>query len=208
MKKSLVSLVLSLSLASSLVAEESGAFFGIGIGSGWANAKIRLGAANDDRHGSGLSFEAVAGYKQFFTQNFGLRYYANISQASFKNQNPGTTSVMNYGANIDMLVNFVDSQTSSFGAFLGVGVGANTWSGHVVDELERLELSLKKTLLDTSLNIGLRSVIDSRHSVEGIVRVPLLSNTLYSSNDLAGYGKAEAKAIRSANIGVRYILNF
>lgn len=208
MKKSLISLVLSLSLASSLVAEESGAFFGIGIGSGWANAKIRLSNIfNDDSHGSGLSFEAVAGYKQFFTQNFGLRYYANISQASFKNQNPGTTSVMNYGANIDMLVNFVDSQTSSFGAFLGVGVGANTWSGHEVDELEKL-VSLKKTLLDTSLNIGLRSVIDSRHSVEGIVRVPLLSNTLYSSNDFEGFGKAEAKAIRSANIGVRYILNF
>ena len=46
--------------------------------------------------GAGLSFDVLAGYKQFFTQNFGLRYYANFTYASFTTyERSGETNAMN-----------------------------------------------------------------------------------------------------------------
>ncbi|WP_300446968.1 outer membrane beta-barrel protein [Helicobacter mastomyrinus] len=113
---------------------------------------------------------------------------------------------MNYGVNIDALYNFIDTGYSSLGAFLGVGVGANTWSGVVVDEIENVGLSPNKTGLDVSLNVGLRSVIHKRLSLEAIIRVPLLLHTLYSGN--VENSKMEFVGSRAYNVGSRYIINF
>ena len=87
-------------MASVAMAEESGAFFGAGIGRGSASAKITSNGVIIDgdgkRYGAGLSFDVLAGYKQFFTQNFGLRYYANFTYASFTTyERSGETNAMN-----------------------------------------------------------------------------------------------------------------
>ncbi|WP_300451653.1 hypothetical protein [uncultured Helicobacter sp.] len=54
-------------MASVAMAEESGAFFGAGIGHGSASAKITSNGVIIDgdgkRYGAGLSFDVLAGYK-------------------------------------------------------------------------------------------------------------------------------------------------
>lgn len=57
-----------------------------------------------------------------------------------------------------------------------------------------------------SLNLGLRSVVDTKHSLEAIARVPLVAMTLFDGN-VAGT-QAKFTASRNYNIGARYIYNF
>ena len=109
---------------------------------------------------------------------------------------------MNYGVNVDALFNFITSESASFGAFVGVGVGVNTIDDEDFDVIEAAGINLQKTGLDVSLNLGLRSVIDSKHSLEAIVRVPCIDMTLF------GGDTAKLTASRNYNIGVRYIHNF
>ncbi|MCX2716720.1 outer membrane beta-barrel protein [Helicobacter sp. MIT 21-1697] len=66
--------------------------------------------------------------------------------------------------------------------------------------------SLKKTGLDVALNLGLRSVVDSKHSLEAIVRVPFVPMILFDG-DIQG-NQVKLTATRNYNIGARYILSF
>lgn len=146
--------------------------------------------------------KSLLGYKSFFTPNFGLRYYGIFTYADFRNHNPGKSNLMNYGVNVDALYNFIASEESNFGAFVGVGVGGNTLNDDGFDEIEAMGIKLKKTGLDVALNVGLRSVIASKHSLEAIVRVPFIDLTLFDKN------QEKLTFSRHYNIGVRYIFNF
>ena len=206
-KKLLVSSVVALVLSSSaLVGEESGAFFGVGIGHGAGEREYVENGAKDKAVGAGASYEIIAGYKQFFTSDVGLRYYANFTYANFNDENPGKTTLMNYGVNVDALFNFITSESANFGAFVGVGVGSNTIDNKDFSDIQAAGINLKKTGLDVSLNLGLRSVVDTKHSLEAIVRVPLVAMTLFDGN-VAGT-QVKLTASRNYNIGVRYIYSF
>ncbi|WP_290143200.1 outer membrane beta-barrel protein, partial [Helicobacter japonicus] len=173
---------------------------------GAAKQEMVESGTKDKLVGAGASYEIIAGYKQFFTPNVGLRYYANFTYANFNNENPGKTTIMNYGVNVDALFNFITSESANFGAFVGVGVGGNTIDSKDLDDIEVLGINLKKTGLDVSLNLGLRSVVDTKHSLEAIARVPLVAMTLFDGN-VAGT-QAKFTASRNYNIGARYIYNF
>ncbi|WP_289181750.1 outer membrane beta-barrel protein, partial [Helicobacter japonicus] len=188
---------------------ESGALYPAnmyGYECGAAKQEMVESGTKDKLVGAGASYEIIAGYKQFFTPNVGLRYYANFTYANFNNENPGKTTIMNYGVNVDALFNFITSESANFGAFVGVGVGGNTIDSKDLDDIEVLGINLKKTGLDVSLNLGLRSVVDTKHSLEAIARVPLVAMTLFDGN-VAGT-QAKFTASRNYNIGARYIYNF
>ena len=108
MQKSLqISFCLVLAFTQNILAERSGAFFGLDIGYGGVayhqirEAEIRIadggtpcefattpnycGNQGDEleRQAGGVNFGFVVGYKQFFTPYIGLRYYVNASYTRF-----------------------------------------------------------------------------------------------------------------------------
>ena len=165
MKRLLISSIAAMALTSSVVvAEESGAFVGLGLGFGGSSLKAEMSiggvSTKDTANGSGLNYGLIAGYKQFFTDSFGLRYYANIDYNSSKvdfgaeNGGKGSLNAINYGVNVDALYNFVSSDGMDFGAFLGLGLGANIWSGKAVDASKEMAKKANKSLSATGFDFS------------------------------------------------------
>ena len=218
MKKLLVSSIAAMALTSSVVvAEESGAFVGLGLGFGGSSLKAEMSiggvSTKDTANGSGLNYGLIAGYKQFFTDSFGLRYYANIDYNSSKikmDTEKVALNAINYGVNVDALYNFVSSDGMDFGAFLGLGLGANTWSGKAVDAgkemAKQANKSLSTTGFDLALNAGLRGVFAKQHGVEVFARVPFIATTMLDAKE--GTESVKYSTSRNYNAGVRYTFSF
>ena len=218
MKKLLVSSIAAMALTSSVVvAEESGAFVGLGLGFGGSSLKAEMSiggvSTKDTANGSGLNYGLIAGYKQFFTDSFGLRYYANIDYNSSKikmDTEKVALNAINYGVNVDALYNFVSSDGMDFGAFLGLGLGANTWSGKAVDAGKEMAKEANKSLsttgFDLALNAGLRGVFAKQHGVEVFARVPFIATTMLDAKE--GTESVKYSTSRNYNAGVRYTFSF
>ncbi|STP11203.1 outer membrane protein HopE [Helicobacter cinaedi] len=218
MKKLLVSSIAAMALTSSVVvAEESGAFVGLGLGFGGSSVKAEMSiggvSTKDTANGSGLNYGLIAGYKQFFTDSFGLRYYANIDYNSSKikmDTEKVALNAINYGVNVDALYNFVSSDGMDFGAFLGLGLGANTWSGKAVDAgkemAKQANKSLSTTGFDLALNAGLRGVFAKQHGVEVFARVPFIATTMLDAKE--GTESVKYSTSRNYNAGVHYTFSF
>ena len=210
MKKLFVSSAVALALASgALVAEESGAFVGVGVGYGGTKMKSSGGDEGGSESLGGLSYEVIAGYKQFFTPEFGLRYYANFAGANTSKSIDGAkakANVMNYGVNVDALYNFINDDSLSFGAFLGLGLGMNTWSGSFIDSVSDLVADsgekVKKSGFGLGLNVGVRTEIAKHHGIEVAAKVPFLATTLFNKDGV------KITAQQTYNVGVRYIFSF
>lgn len=226
-------------LASPLVAEESGIFAGAEVGyaeSAFEN-KVTVSEGNTSQSqsakykGDGVKYGLVVGYKQFFNPYFGLRYYTNVSfhhaelksntvakDYGWKTKVDGT--MINYGANIDALVNFVAKESLDFGAFLGVGVGGATWMGKDLDDHEEYiqtinsQWSLTRTGLDVALNAGLRLQVAQKHGFELVARIPFIKTSLLdeSGNGNIGGQAVNAKLINTLSntyaITARYTYSF
>ncbi|WP_289748560.1 outer membrane beta-barrel protein [Helicobacter bilis] len=194
--KCVASLALVLALVVSVgVAEESGLFIGIGTGYGQSEIKTDSTKTKLD----GLSFESIAGYKSFFTPAFGMRYYINFAYSNAEaKKDPKPKVIMNYGVNADMLYNVVVSQSVNLGAFVGVGVGANTWAAK-----DNVDFKVK-TGFNVALNAGLRSQFGKHHGIEVVARVPFISTTL-ENHRVTGEKQTGS---HTYNVGARYILSF
>ena len=209
MKKVFVSSAVALALSCGvLVAEESGIFIGVGAGYSQSEVKISgaLGEAKDKV--SGLSYEVLLGYKQFFTPKFGLRYYANFASANQEESRSEKlkANVMNYGLNIDALYNFVARDSANLGVFVGVGVGYNTWSGSAIDAYKSVAQAINekmdKSSIDCALNVGLRTAFAKHHGIEVVAKVPFMQTTLFDARGV------KVTAEQHYNVGARYILSF
>lgn len=183
MKKILCGIAVSVALSGALCAEESGAFVGVGVGYGGGQMKNSFGGESNKYNFGGVSYGFVGGYKQFFTPYLGLRYYANIdivhNTLKISGGEDGDTkskfNLINYGANVDFLGNFISNEALDFGGFIGLGLGANTWSG---SKLKELNGKSSKTGFDFALNVGLRVNIAQNHGVEVAARVPFIATTM------------------------------
>lgn len=172
-------LACSLAFVPNLASAESSAPF-VGVELGYGEGRVNT----DQTYLRGVQYGITAGYKQFFMPYVGLRYYANFSvmHASGGYDKDGneivsldkkTTSLLNYGVNVDFLANFVAGEDFDFGAFVGVGVGAYTWLKTGYLEYSGIESS-KLTALDVALNVGLRTNIAKNHGIEVLGRVSFL----------------------------------
>ena len=178
-------LACSLAFVPNLASAESSAPF-VGVELGYGEGRVNT----DQVYLRGVQYGITAGYKQFFMPYVGLRYYANFSVMhapggydkdgnDIATLDKKTTSLLNYGVNIDFLANFVAGEDFDFGAFVGVGVGAYTWlkSGY----LENAPSDWKLTHLDVALNVGLRTNIAKNHGIEVVGRVSFLDGNVYST---------------------------
>lgn len=167
-RKIIISIVLLFGGANIALAEESGAFFGIGIGGGSTTLIKDDGEIHKESLG-GINYGLIDGYKYFFTPNLGLRIYINLDLHHNLAKSSGTLyniMIIDYGVNADFLWNFISSESLDFGLFLGMGVGGNTIIGKPI---------ATNTIADMVLNVGLRTNIATNHGLEIAVRVPVLS---------------------------------
>ena len=198
--------------ASSALAETSGAFVGVQFGLGGANAKSEY--ATVFAAGSGASYEAdatksassfrygfLAGYKQFFTEKFGLRYYgvidfgtqsehkigpslningASPAEAYFNFTETIKISTLNLNANVDALYNFISNDSLEFGVFGGLSLGYTSYKAQsvaingVIANSTYSYKDLSASGFDFGINFGLRSNIAQKHGVELYSRFSLL----------------------------------
>lgn len=172
------------------------------------------------------------GYKQFFTPHLGLRYYASFN-ALHTTANPtglmeqhariGTKqriTLLNYGANVDFLGNFIANNALDFGVFGGLGIGAESLLGAdftnypkaFVDasQIPNTAWEAKKTHFSAWVNVGLRGNFVKYHSVEIFAQVPFASSAILqkSENVVGVKWSAKTTITNSYNIGVRYGFSF
>lgn len=152
-QKIVIASLVSLTLAQNLLAEESSVFAGVEDGVSIVSA--------DSKYAGGM-WGILFGYKQFFSERVGLRYYLDVSNANL--YMTGEPKVIHYGANIDFLGNFISKENIDFGAFVGVGAGVDLWSGGTFSYATH-------NIYNVALNLGLRLNIAKHHGIELAQRV-------------------------------------
>lgn len=127
--------------------EKSGAFVGLSIGVTSLSADFSAGyfgtkdgiknrefSVSGSRGGATGIYGIMIGYKHAITGGFGLRYYADFNYISPTLAQPKMWG-MNYGLNVDGLLNIVEKNDNFFGFFAGVGLGAQSygWSDRILE---------------------------------------------------------------------------
>lgn len=172
--KIIISIALLFGSPNIVFAEESGAFFGIGIGGGSTTlVKDSNGEIHKESLG-GINYGLIDGYKLFFTPTLGLRGYINLDLHHNLAKSSGTRhniTIIDYGVNADFLWNFISSESLDFGLFIGIGWGGNTIIGKPI---------ATNTIFDMALNAGFRTNIATNHGLEIALRVPIFSQSYES----------------------------
>lgn len=136
-----------------------------------------------------VGFGVLAGYKQFFTDKFGVRYYGLFNYAKY-NIGPA----YNINTNVDVLYNFANVDSIEFGAFGGLSLGYISYDYEIID--------IKG--FDLGINLGLKAQIAENHGIEFYSRFGLLE----VKNDYTSYEPIEVKGSHKIRqpyqIGVRY----
>ncbi len=211
-----------------VVAEESGFFIGANTGYGKfkqvVSGKIGVNGATitpdketikTDSFSSGF----LLGYKYFFNPFVGLRIYAGIDVFVPEFEADGQkedATLINYGGNLDFLVNFVAKEKVDFGLFVGVGIGENKWFSKDITEakndanFKKLGIKIKDNALDIALNTGLRVNIARRHGIELGARVPfkpvvMIDKTLENGGVSVNY---KHQYVQVYNVFARYTFMF
>ena len=214
--------------ASSALAETSGAFVGLQVGYGGLEFKgendsnyLNLptkGSGSISAGGSRYGF--VAGYKQFFTPEFGARYYASFDLGTdYKKDitdaygDKTTIKVNSYNitANADALYNFISSNDLDLGAFLGLSLGYahHTVKVEVQGATEK-NPDIKPSGFDLGINFGLRTNIAQNHGIELYSRFGVLQQKKELKNTYeGGYSDTQTyKAQQPYQVGLRYTFSF
>ena len=225
--------------ASSALAETSGAFVGVQFGFGGANTKngyCELGGGmsaceTDSKSASALRYGFLAGYKQFFTENFGLRYYGVVDYgADFKIDNAlegdemikfsPKISALNLSANVDALYHFISNDSLEFGAFGGLSLAYASYKAKnaLMDVTPMMTggsdkpafKDFKLSGFDMGVNVGVRAQIAQKHGVELYGRFAFMENkkeeTLYEDADTKT--TQTFKAAQPYQVGLRYTFSF
>ena len=220
--------------ASSALAETDGAFVGVQFGFGGAkitNEFCEFGVCNtDSKSASALRYGFLAGYKRFFTENFGLRYYGVVDYGADSKIDNAVTfndvpikfspkiSVLNLSANVDALYNFISNDSLEFGAFGGLSLAYASYeaknalnltpiiAGHDKPAFKDFQLSR----FDVGVNVGVRAQIAQKHGVELYGRFAFIENKKEETLFEAGGAKITQtfKAAQPYQVGLRYTFSF
>ena len=195
--KRLIMAFLGLLVATCAVAEQSAWFAGgtLGYGSITQKYKDKLNGkviANTSTTLNGTRFGVFGGYKQFFTEKFGLRYYAVLNLGSYNG-----VSAKDYHINVDTLFNFIAIDEIEIGVFGGLGLGKKTFDDPLREKWGAV----------VNVNLGVRANIHTNHGVE-----------LFYTHDMAaanvgdvvriGYRSIDTEYSKPDVFGVRYIYSF
>ena len=210
--------------ASTALAETDGAFVGVQAGYGGLKLKVESefkdDAGNVEKYpsqsesASAFRYGFVAGYKQFFTPEFGARYYASVDLGTnykkditdeYGDKTTIKVSSYNIAANADALYNFVSSRDLDFGAFLGLSLG---YANHKFKGTDGAP-DIKPSGFDLGINFGLRTNIAQNHGIELYSRFGVLQQkkeikeTYDGGEDTTTY-----KAQQPYQVGLRYVFSF
>ena len=212
--------------ASSALAETSGAFVGLQAGYGGLKLKIESESNNggvvekdpsESISAGGFRYGFVAGYKQFFTPEFGARYYASFDLGTDykKDQTDAdgyktTIKVNSYNitANADALYNFISSNDLDLGAFLGLSLG---YAHHTVKvEPANDTPDIKPSGFDLGINFGVRTNIAQNHGIELYSRFGVLQQKkeLKDTYEDGSSNTMTYKASQPYQVGLRYTFSF
>lgn len=151
-----------------------------------------------NKNAFGVSYGLVIGYKQFFNEYIGARYYARFgaNHGALKHDGFSQIDLIDYSANVDFLANVYANETLSFGLFVGLGIGGNTLVGKYVSDTKRnlrdivandanlssrgINIKTHTTHFDFAINAGLRLNVGANHGIELAARVPLLPKSVYN----------------------------
>ena len=213
--------------ASSALAETDGAF--VGLQAGYGGLKLKMESEYNDGAGlvekdsnsisaGGFRYGFVAGYKQFFTPEFGARYYASFDLGTDykKDQTDAdgyktTIKVNSYNitANADALYNFISSNDLDLGAFLGLSLG---YAHHTVKMEPATEgmPDIKPSGFDLGINFGLRTNIAQNHGIELYSRFGVLQQKkeLKDTYEDGSSNTMTYKASQPYQVGLRYTFSF
>ena len=215
MKRIFLFFVSLLVVSSFLKAENSGGFMGIDIARNYGSQEVtQIGGPNDGKTWKnlglkGLKIGFLAGYKHFFTQNFGIRAYGQFDYGALlgydrmglengdKRMAAGALSIM---GNVDAIYNFCDCDNRIFGAYAGLSLGYIDYHISNIGVVEGV---------DMAFNIGFRAVFSERHSLE-------LYRRFGKSLTAGGIKYADGDQVRTRTMkmsrpditGIRYVVNF
>ena len=197
-RKIIISLAGILMATNVALAEESGWFVGGQVGYDSFQEKrtgaIAQGVADYKKSGWDFSFGLLGGYKQFFTNEFGTRYYGVFNYANYD-------SIPTYylNANIDLLYNFAKIEFYEFGVFGGLSLGYQHY-----DFSKTLENSAKG--FDVGINLGARVGFVDRHNIEFYSRFGL--NDVSAKMKKAGFVATDHAVRQLYAVGLRYTYSF
>ena len=185
----------------------------------------------------GVSYGLIIGYKQFFNEYIGARYYARFgaNHGALKQDSFSQMDLIDYSANVDFLANVYANEMLSFGLFVGLGIGGNTIVGKYVSDTKRklrdivandtnlsqrgINIKTHTTHFDFAINAGFRLNVGANHGVELAARVPLLPKSVYNyaialvdtTNNQAeiAYSKSLYNEVKpNHSIMIRYVFSF
>ncbi|MGX3044122.1 outer membrane beta-barrel protein [Helicobacter sp. T3_23-1056] len=190
--------------------ERSGSFIGIELGAGEVKAIANTHQGSGEDKKKGFKYGILWGYNKFFVKYFGIRAYLNASVTQPKDQGEYLYR-LNYGANVDLLANFVATNYVDFGAFVGLGAGGQTWlftgqSKELYDTLESNGVEVNYTGFDVGLNVGLRSNIAQHLGLEVAARIPFVKTNIFDVSYGGTYSKLQMQETYS--ISARLLWNF
>ena len=196
--------------ATAAVAETDGAF--VGVQAGYGANKLKIEISGDTPGGSatatGFVYGFLGGYKQFFAQNFGARYYGVVNLGNFSKSTEvagepfdAKISTWNITANADALYNFVSNESLDFGAFLGLSLG---YANHKVKNAGP-DGAMKPSGFDLGINFGLRTNIAQNHGIELYSRFGVLQQK--KEQDFGSWTMT-LKNQQPYAVGLRYTFSF
>ncbi|WP_235852490.1 outer membrane protein [Helicobacter vulpis] len=157
---------------------------------------INMGSQDSNMYGVDIQF----GFKHFFgaKRRFGLRYYEYFSYQHGSSRLNGALNNFIYGAGVDALWNFYESQSGNFtsGIFAGLIFTGSSWlvQGSSGWEIlaENIRASggsarLTNTFFQLPINVGLRTNIGTEGFEIGM-RFPVIDNT-YFKGTISGFSE-------------------
>lgn len=136
----------------------------------------------------GVNLGVLWGYRHFFSDSIALRGYVNLNYLYAKDKKIAHFSelkILNLGVNADFLLNFWTDNNIDFGGLLGIAIGGDIFAGEGLANIRRYAKSrVYLSGLNTSLNLGVQSLILSKIGIEFIAKIPLMSHYFVNQNSL------------------------
>lgn len=136
----------------------------------------------------GVNLGVLWGYRHFFSDSIALRGYVNLNYLYAKDKKIAHFSelkILNLGVNADFLLNFWTDNNIDFGGLLGIAIGGDIFAGEGLANIKRYAKSrVYLSSLNTSLNLGVQSLILSKIGIEFIAKIPLMSHYFVNQNSL------------------------
>lgn len=136
----------------------------------------------------GINLGVLWGYRHFFSDSIALRGYVNLNYLYAKDKKISHFSelkILNFGVNADFLLDFWEDSNIDFGGLLGIAIGVDIFAGEGLANIRRYATSrVYLSGLNTSLNLGVQSLILRKVGVEFIAKIPLMSHYFVNQNSL------------------------